>query len=220
MSADGQRLYFASDMPGGFGRMDLYYSDKKNGEWTEPVNLGKPINTENHDLFPMLHHATNKLYFSSKGLFPSHGLDIQYVNLDDTLKEVYYLNAPMNSNKDDFGLILNEAGTFGYFTSNRNGGMGQEDIYAVKLNVVNLKVIVTDVATKEVLEDVQLKSKYHLGTFITRKDGKTSFEMKTNDCKTFKIEKAGYKTIEKEICTKDATPNSTIFIEIQLEKGE
>lgn len=132
LSSNEDTMYFSSDMPGGFGGMDLYFSVIQDGNWSKPVNLGSRINTEGHEVFPF-YHKTGKLYFSSDGQFGSEGLDIFYTRLDDTSSEVIRLPEPINTKYNEHGLILNEAETFGYFSSDRIGGVGEDDIYGVRV---------------------------------------------------------------------------------------
>ena len=82
VASDGTRMYFASNMPGGFGKFDIYCSDRKNGRWTQPVNLGPTINTAESDVFPFIYKGT-RLYFSSAGHSGQGGLDIFYSDSTD-----------------------------------------------------------------------------------------------------------------------------------------
>lgn len=115
-SADGKRLYFASEAPGGMGGADLYYSDLINGSWSTPVNLGSTINTDQDELFPFV--TENTLYFSSKGHFGIGGLDVFYtsLNLNGKINNMGY---PMNTSYDDFGIIALPNERTGFISSNR-----------------------------------------------------------------------------------------------------
>jgi len=117
-SPDGQRLYFASDMPGGNGGTDLYYSERKTGVWQEPVNMGKAINTPLDELFPYV-NAENVLYFASSGHFGLGGLDLFKVRLNHSEWLPSNLGYPINSSADDFALIADSTLQSGYFSSNR-----------------------------------------------------------------------------------------------------
>ncbi len=123
LSKDGSILVFASDMPGGFGGTDLYYSVRSgNGNWTKPVNLGKNINTEGDEMFPYL-HTDQTLVFSSTGHAGLGGLDLFEVKLKEMkpLGIPVNLGSPVNSSADDFTLIKSSDGKSGYFSSNRDG---------------------------------------------------------------------------------------------------
>lgn len=131
LSKDGRRLYFASNMPGGFGGMDLYMIRKINDStWTSPINLGARINTTQNELFPYW-GPDNQLYFSSNGLRGSKGgLDIYSIDIDNRAAMALPLEAPFNSESDDFGIVfINKDMTRGYFSSSRVGGLGGDDIY-------------------------------------------------------------------------------------------
>ncbi len=128
LTEDGKRLYFASDMPGGIGQTDLYYVDRNGTEWGTPVNLGEDINTEDNEMFPF-EDAKGKLYFSSNGHLGLGGLDVyvaEYRNGKYTVKNMGY---PLNTSQDDFSIFMEKDGEHGYFSSNREGGKGDDDIY-------------------------------------------------------------------------------------------
>ncbi|MCF8236599.1 MAG: OmpA family protein [Saprospiraceae bacterium] len=131
LTPDGDRLYFASDRPGGLGGLDIYYVDRNGGDWGDPVNLGATVNTSSDDVFPFI-HADGHLFFSTEGWEGLGGLDIFYSsqNEDGSWKQAQDLNAPFNSDKDDFGLILDLETKNGYFSSDRTGGHGKDDIYS------------------------------------------------------------------------------------------
>lgn len=134
LSVDGQKLYFASDMPGGQGGFDLYVCTRMaDGTWNMPVNLGPEINTDKNELFPFITFGEKTLLFASSGHNTLGGLDIFSVNLEKVGDGVVNLNEPFNSPHDDMGMILNEDGTRGFFTSDRPGGHGKADIYSFRV---------------------------------------------------------------------------------------
>ncbi|MEL7020236.1 MAG: OmpA family protein [Bacteroidota bacterium] len=130
LSTDEQRLYFSSNMPGGYGGMDLYVVERDvDDSWGAPVNLGKNINTDKNELFPFIHES-GTLFFSSEGHDSYGGLDIFSVEYEkDKNAAVQNLRTPFNSVADDLGFILEREGTRGYFSSSREGGFGKDDIY-------------------------------------------------------------------------------------------
>ncbi len=134
-SAKEKRLYFASDMPGGIGGIDLYYSKWDGDKWLEPRNLGKNINSEKDEMFPTI--APNQsLYFASDRAGGSGGLDL-YVLWRDTFKlewdsSAQPLSGGFNTAEDDFGITFNQDMRSGYFTSSRVGRQGSDDIYFFK----------------------------------------------------------------------------------------
>ena len=130
LSPNGKVLYFASDMAGGFGGMDLYFSEKQaNGAWSKPQNCGSQINTPQDDVFPMV-RQDGKFYFASRGHIGMGGLDIfSAVGEKNSFADIENLRAPLNSPKDDFGILFNADLKTGYLSSNRSGGVGLDDIY-------------------------------------------------------------------------------------------
>jgi WD40-like Beta Propeller Repeat len=131
LSKDGKRLYFASDMPGGFGGMDLYMIRKINDStWTSPINLGARINTTLNEVFPYF-APDNKLYFASNGQRGGKGgLDIYSIDIDNRAGMSVPMEAPFNTEFDDFGIMFTlKDRTKGFFSSNRVGGAGGDDIY-------------------------------------------------------------------------------------------
>ncbi len=131
LSADGTILYFASDMPGTLGEQDIWMCKKNGDGWDKPVNLGFDINTSGDEVFPSV-KKDGTLYFSSNGLPGFGDLDIFSAKQKDGK---WLLNRNegllLNSKSDDFGItFLND--TVGYFSSNREGGKGEDDIYYFK----------------------------------------------------------------------------------------
>ena len=158
VSADGTRLYFCSDQPGGFGGTDLYVSHYENGTWSEPTNLGEQVNTDGNEMFPYLHNDQT-LYFASTGHPGLGGLDVFKVSasLTDT-SAVRNVGYPINTSEDDFGLILRPDSQSGYVSSRR---AGQDDIYEFNVRVeettgIPLAVQVIDGLTNQPIPNVRL----------------------------------------------------------------
>ncbi len=125
-SPDGKTIFYVSNMEGGFGETDIYQSTLKDGEWTEPVNLGKKVNTKGKELFPF-YHPSGKLYFASNEHNSQGGLDIFYTSWNGKeWIEPVHLDAPINSSSDDFSCYIFPGLTEGFFASNRSGN---DDIY-------------------------------------------------------------------------------------------
>lgn len=120
MDHEQRGIYFVSDMPGGVGGTDIYYSAYRDGQWEKPVNLGTTINTTRDEMFPFV-AADGTLYFASNGHYGLGGLDVFRYNLGEEKAVVENLGAPINSSADDFSFILHPSLTKGYFTSNRDG---------------------------------------------------------------------------------------------------
>ncbi len=134
LSADGNTLYFASDMPGGMGGTDIYRCTRDaKGNWSKPENLGDKVNTEGNELFPFIHES-GLFFFSSDGRPGLGGLDIFVMKIiDGFTSKAVNVGYPANSSKDDFAMILDAEQKKGYFSSNREGGKGNDDIYAFDL---------------------------------------------------------------------------------------
>ena len=213
LSEDGQWLFFASDMPEGFGETDLYYVKiAADGTMSSPVNLGPKINTIGNDLFPFFRNG--KLYFSSDGLYGYGDLDVYESKLlaDGTFSDPVNLGAPINSNKDDFAFIIDSADNYGYVSSNRAGGKGDDDIYSfLKGKPVCNQVIsgiATDRKTKLPLPDVSIMA-YNsisdvLGETKTNFEGKYAIEVPCNKIVKMIAAKPNYASDEKTVeTTKD-----------------
>ncbi len=124
---NGTQLYFCSDAPGGYGGLDIYVSDLKNGKWSDPENLGSVINTEKNEVFPFIQRS-GRLFFASRGHKEKADLDIFYSDKKDGLWETpSLLPAPFNTSSDDYGLIFNASSDTGYFVSSRKGS---SDLFA------------------------------------------------------------------------------------------
>lgn len=135
ISADSQWLFFSSDMPGGQGGMDIYISKKEGDGWGIPQNLGPEVNTAGNEVFPYI-RKDGMLYFSSDGLGGFGGLDVYSASKNDgKYNNVKNLGPPLNSYTDDFGIIFSDDISKGFFSSDRAGSLGSDDIYSfVALN--------------------------------------------------------------------------------------
>jgi outer membrane protein OmpA-like peptidoglycan-associated protein/tetratricopeptide (TPR) repeat protein len=133
VSADGTTLYFASDKVGGYGNFDIYSAAvDANGSVGEATNLGQKVNTEGQEMFPFI-STSNTLYFSSNGHLGLGGLDVFFAKIvDGKVGPVRNIGIPVNGNADDFAFSINEETEEGFVSSNREGGMGSDDIYAIK----------------------------------------------------------------------------------------
>ncbi len=134
ITPDGSRMYFSSDMPGGLGGMDIYYvniiSDKK---YSIPVNMGPTINTEGSEVFPYAFDSKT-LFFSSNGHPGLGGLDVFMVeNVGVGGQSIKNLGAPFNSKRDDLSFFIDKMYKFGFVSSNRVGGVGDDDIYSFRI---------------------------------------------------------------------------------------
>ncbi|MEE9361984.1 MAG: OmpA family protein [Cellulophaga sp.] len=131
LSPNEKKLYFASDMPGTIGLSDLFSVELyEDGTFGQPINLGSEINTSGRDTFPFV-SASNTLYFASDGQIGLGGLDVFATQLNDKKQYcIVNIGTPINSKADDFAFIIDEKNKAGYFSSNREGGQGDDDIYS------------------------------------------------------------------------------------------
>ncbi len=133
LSSDGKVLYFTSDMPGGFGKTDIWFCEKQaNGTWGKPVNCGKNINTKEEEAFPTINtvDGNDNLFYSSKGLPGMGGFDIfEAKGSKANWAQPAHLPYAVNSTSDDFWYVSKD-GLTGYFSSNREDGQGNDDIYS------------------------------------------------------------------------------------------
>ena len=131
VSSENQRLYFASDRPGGFGGMDLYYVDLLDNEtFGSVVNLGPDINTAGDEIFPFV-HQTDYLFFSQKTNDGSLSPKLA-INTVDVRWDVMELPSPFESDGDDFSFWFDAQLEYGMLSSDRNTGKGEDDLYAFK----------------------------------------------------------------------------------------
>ena len=157
LSADGRRLYFASNRPGGYGGMDIWMSEWDGRQWSTPVNLGPAVNSPGNEIFPFVDSEEN-LFFASDSL-PGRlgGLDVfaARLNAAETWELVGPLPQPINTPYDDFSLVVDKNFREGYFASNRPGGAGADDLYRFRYEprLIPGKVIVIDELTGERIPD-------------------------------------------------------------------
>ena len=228
-------LLFASDMPGGKGGKDIWMMtyDKKAKTWSKPSNLGAPVNTPGDDMFPFIREDGN-LYFASNGHPGMGGLDIFKATLDGDKKwtKVENMQYPINSEGHDYGITFeNGPDDRGYFTSNRAGGKGQDDIYNFRIPPVlfTLQVLVSDKDTKKPIPDATLKivgtdnSSYEVKTDA---NGGFNFELigdsedryiKGNTTYSIQVDKENFLVSKDQISTVGVKESTTFISEINLQ---
>jgi len=201
VSADGKTLYFASDMPGGFGQSDLYkVAINNDGTFGEPENLGGDINTEGREFFPFI-SSNNTLYFSSDGNLGIGGLDVFASKVDGgSYGAVRNLGTPLNSNSDDFSFTFDEEAKKGFVASNRDGGKGSDDIYETTLINpicdVDYVVVVTDKETGAVLSGANViladDKGNSVGAKTTNSEGQVTFKVECDKSSQLEASIQGY----------------------------
>ena len=183
LSNDGNLLFFASDRigDGSVGGMDIWVCKREGDAWSKPENLGPEVNTTADEVFPYLRND-GILFYSSDGLVGMGGLDI-FSTLKDTdgkWRNVVNQGAPLNGVTDDFGIIFNADGSRGYFTSNRVGGKGDDDVYCFKVSSKFIRFkgkILTSTKAEEILANtkIELLSKEGRSLGKTTTDGNGNF---------------------------------------------
>jgi outer membrane protein OmpA-like peptidoglycan-associated protein/tetratricopeptide (TPR) repeat protein len=136
ISCDGSTLYFMSDRPGGYGRTDIWMSNRlSDGTWSEPINMGPTINTPDYEEAPFITNDGETLYFTSSGHPNIGGSDIFLTRKDrqGNWSKPLNLGPPINSPHIELGFFLSADGKTGYFSSNRPEGFGGMDIYQFEL---------------------------------------------------------------------------------------
>jgi outer membrane protein OmpA-like peptidoglycan-associated protein len=196
LSPDNRKMYFVSDMPGGFGGTDIYVVDYREGNWGAPINLGREVNTEGNEMFPFVDEIGN-FYFASDGHAGLGGLDMFYLEFRNGVPygEVENLGAPINSTKDDFGFITDGNRSRGYFSSNRRKGYADDNIYAFTKGCNALNILVYDSQTNLPLANTELrmvKNGVNKQGYITNSLGEASLCIESGADFEFKAFKEGY----------------------------
>lgn len=227
LSPDEKTLYFASDMPGTIGQSDLFKVQiNEDGSFGTPTNLGNTINTEGKETFPFVTDE-NELYFASNGHLGLGGLDIfvSKINPDGTFDEVQNIGADANSPKDDFAFLIDTKSRRGFFTSNRDGGQGYDDIYKfleTKKLVCEQELYgnVTDLASGEILTNAKMTlfdNGFNLvNTAVSDSAGNYVFTVECGKSYNVRAEKTDYTTKEQKITI--ARENGRTNLPIALEK--
>lgn len=229
LNASENMMYFVSDRPGGFGESDIWRVSVTSTGFGIPENLGADINTDGRETFPFV-TSDNELYFSSDAREGLGGLDIYATKIrpDGRLTRVQNIGAPVNSNADDFAYIINKNTGRGYFSSNREGGVGLDDIYAFKelRSLVlecnqELRVIVIDGKTRNIIADASLslfEKDYTAKSTTNRMNGGYygfNTEYECEETYRLKVEKKDYHTKEEVVVINDETGVTEVTIVLE-----
>lgn len=218
---DGDKMFFASDIAGGFGGFDIYVSYNEGGEWSKPVNLGPEINTEGDEVFPFFGRDEN-LYFSSDGQAGIGGFDIYYSSSTaGRWMPVTNMGAPINSSKDDVAYVADSSGTYGFLSSNRVPARNM-DIYYFKRVALESQILVFDKATGRGIEGVKVESEClpRNKEWVTNIDGRIFVPLPLErNCKLL-LKAEQFSDTEKDIATSGYVPGSELFINIPLQLKE
>lgn len=234
ISADGNYLVFASDMPGGQGAMDLWVAkyERRQRNFTNPVNLGPEINTPDNEMYPYL-RADDRLYFSSDRLSGMGGLDIYKANLVAPGKwnNTENMRYPINSEGDDFAIVFDGINEKGLLTSNRSGGRGKDDIYTFEIAKSNISLVTTvvDESTKTPIPGAVISYKNSAGEtveFTTDGSGKATLPQGAfNESYDIVARKDKYFGNNGVLSTKEIDPmttckDTTLYLELTMKSSD
>jgi len=221
ITADGKTLYFASDMPGGSGGMDIYVCVKgEDGVWGKAENLGDKVNTAGNEVFPFI-AANGLLYFSSNGHDGLGGLDVYETKMkDNKAGRVYNMGEPVNSKDDDFGVFLGDDSRNGYLSSNRKNGGMDDDVYNFQIlrevkRGKEIIIVTKDKDSGEILANTVVKLNNEFVTTNEKGEYPTTIEEDLNY--SLLVEKDDYYKLEDSVSTK-TSPDETFTKILILEK--
>ncbi|MGM8363828.1 OmpA family protein, partial [Flavobacterium sp. ARAG 55.4] len=229
LSPDEKTMYFASDMPGTLGMSDIFKVQiNEDGSFGTPVNLGPSLNTEGRETFPFV-SQDNELYFASDGHPGVGGLDIFMTKINDngSLNKVQNIGMDANSPKDDFAYIIDSKSRRGFLSSNRDGGLGYDDIYKfleTKRLICEQELYgeITDMDSKIALPNAKVTlfdNKMNvLKTTNADQNGAYTFLVECSKMYTVRAEKENYNTNEKQVTI--AKENGRTHLPIALEKDQ
>jgi peptidoglycan-associated lipoprotein len=226
ITPDGKTLYFTSDMPGGVGGTDIYYCERTDGNWSQPMNL-KAINTTANERTPFV-DANGTIYFSTDGDKGMGGLDIfKALRKGNTFGIKQNLGYPINSAQDDFSYVLPADGASGYLSSNRTGGIGSDDIYSftpLQTSTYTMEGVVYDKFTRYPIANSTVtltRPKGILSKVQTNSAGQFRFVVNGNSDYQLKSEKTGYLSDNlNTFSTTGLAPSEIIRRNLYLEKIE
>ncbi|MFD1602079.1 OmpA family protein [Flavobacterium artemisiae] len=223
LSTDEKKLYFSSDMPGTLGQSDLFsVTINADGTFGKPENLGRGINTEGRETFPFI-SGDNELYFATDGRPGLGGLDIFVSKIldDGTFDQVQNIGEPVNTKFDDFAFIIDSNNRKGYFSSNKKGGLGSDDIYKfieTKKMVCErtLTGTILDSKANEAIEGAKVtlldENKQSLGEVTTAADGTYSFKVNCSKNYFIKVERKQYPSKENPVAIAYGLDNKLDFV--------
>ena len=230
----GDEIYFTSDRPGGYGGRDLYRIRRlPNGEWSLPLNLGPNVNTAYDEDAPFIHSDGVTLFFSSKGHGGMGGYDIFKTVLTDPdmngWSEPENMGYPLNTVNDDIYFSLSEDGQTGYFSSEREGGMGMQDIYQVEfpgsqLDYIVVRGVVTDTAedpvkARIIVTDAE-ETEIHGIYSSNESTGRYLLVLHPGERYVMTVEAKGYRTQRSELHARTVNGTRELPMDILMERGD
>ncbi len=223
VTTDGNSLYFASNMPGGLGGTDIYVCLKTDaGEWGKPINL-KEVNTEGNERSPFFDEKDN-FYFSSDGRVGMGGLDVyQALREANKIGQIENMGYPFNSPQDDFSFNLNKKGGTIYLASNRDGGLGSDDIYAIDQKMILAFKLVGRVFDKDSNQPIAgalvTLAKVNGGTLKTETDENGAYQFNLSKESEYNVsaEKTNYRSDVENLATIGLTTSGVLTQNLYLE---
>ncbi len=220
ISPDGQRLYFASDMPGTKGGMDLWMCNRQGTGWSKPINMGDTINTRGNELFPTV-TEDGTIYFASDGRAGIGGLDIFYTHdLGNGYVQPVNMGYPINSPDDDFNLVYDAKNKIGYFSSNRANRGIDDDLYTFKKKSMKIRGIVVNKEDGTPIKQASIVLSNENGTqnFTTFDNGRFEFSGELDANYTLKGSAAGLGDTTMQFATSSLSPSDP-FVRVELGKA-
>lgn len=230
VSADGNTIYFASDRPGGYGGIDIWYTrrDPGTGNWSVPQNAGPKINTNGDEKTPFIHSDSETLYFSSNGHFGFGGYDIFYIRRNEKGEwlEAENIGYPINTEADDTGFFVSTDSKTGYFFSFDEGkmrgkGIGRYDLFSFDLykearpqEVAFLRGEIRDKSGNVIegakVEITNTQTKEKTSAVVDSASGQyvAAINLKKKDDLLVTVKKEGYSFSSKVVSVKDASFSS------------
>ena len=205
VSKDQGILWFASDREGGYGGIDIWYCTRNGFKWNEPINAGGLINTKGDEMYPF--HSNDNLFFTSNGHPGLGGYDVHKALIQDTeVVHVSNVGYPVNTNANDYALIINGENEEGFIGSNRGDYLDR--LFTVKLNdvVVELEAYVySNIGVNNTVSGVRVlvldEENHIVDSVYTNAIGKFKFDAKPERNYTFEIGSGDHETLTQAYST-------------------
>ncbi|MBL7963024.1 MAG: carboxypeptidase regulatory-like domain-containing protein [Flavobacteriales bacterium] len=221
VSRGGMRLFFVSDRPGGLGGTDIWFCERIGNQWGVPQNMGPRVNSTGNEMYPFL-AGDSTLYFTSNGHPGLGGMDVFWCRLTPNGPgNVFNMGYPVNTNRNDHGLMLLADDSTGFFVSDRPGGVGSDDIYGVTVRppMMHLAGIVVDKESQRPLDgaNIVLKDAENRAidrfTFESIPGGRFRIEVPYREMYALVATRNGYMQREMSVAT-DVDPLEEIVVEL------
>lgn len=206
LNESGNKIVFSSDAPGGYGGWDLYEAEYTSGGFNNIVNLGEKVNSAGDELYAFLLNDSI-LFYATDGHGGLGGFDIYSKNLKKTGEFARNMGYPLNSSANDYAIYF-DSGLSGYFTSNREGGAGSDDIYEFNIHQLKLSSEIVDQENGDNLKNVNISIERSSGNkeaLALADNGKLILSAEPGEVLTITVEKEGYETKSFEVNTSGMT---------------